>query len=331
MAPTTEVRHVIVKLQSGEEVKIPYWEIDSGADGPVLFVLSNQHGNEVNGSEAIRRFVEIAKTKLRKGKVFAMPFANILALRKRRPHTNLGPEQPYGDDQGHNMNRTWPGKADGNDTERMSYAIWEGVARHATHIVDLHSWSRFSATGGITKADRPEVRALAEVAAIRFVHVSKPSGKPVPTITGYKNSLGGACYTIELTTQYAVVEHEVERGRRAVLNIAKHLGMIAGKLEGRNEPVIFLDKAKETKIIAETTGLFVEAGLATWDYVEKGQRLGHILNDETLETREIVAPVSGYLKEYGVRRPDCDVALPAQHPYASVGDLLVGIVEPETE
>ncbi|NOZ21879.1 MAG: hypothetical protein GXP25_12425 [Planctomycetes bacterium] len=329
MAPTTEVKHVIAKLENGDEVKIPYWEIDSGAEGPVLFVLSNQHGNEINGCEAIRRFVEIAKVELQKGKVFAMPSANILALRKRRPHINLGPEQPYGDDEGHNMNRTWPGKADGNDTERQSYAIWEGVAKHATHVIDLHSWSRFSATGGITKADRPEVRALADVAAIRFVHVRKPGGKADKTISAYTNGRGGACYTIELTTQYAIVEHEVERGRRAVLNIAKHLGMIDGELEGQDEPVIYLDKAKETEIEAETTGLFVEAGLATWDYVEKGQKLGHIMNDETLETHEIVAPVSGYLKEYGIRRPNCDVALPAQHPYASVGDLIASIVEPD--
>jgi hypothetical protein len=191
---------------------------------------------------------------------------------------------------------------------------YEGVAKHATHVVDLHSWSRFSATGGIIKDERPDIRALADVSAIRFVHVSKPGGKAVNTITAYKNRLGAACYTIELTTQYTVVEHEVRRGTRAVLNIAKHLGMIEGELEGKDEPVIFLDKAKETAIKAERAGLFVEAGLATWDYVEKGQKLGHILNDETLEVEEIFAPVSGYLKEYGVRRPDCDVALPAQHP-----------------
>ena len=44
------------------------------------------------------------------------------------------------------------------------------------------------------------------------------------------------------------------------------------------------------------TGLLAKnPALHTSDWVEEGARLGHIFSDETLETREVLAPASGYL------------------------------------
>jgi predicted deacylase len=328
--PQTGVNYATAELTSGESVRIPYWQISSDSDGPKFLVLSCQHGNEVNGSEAIRRFVQIAQQELKCGIIFAVPFANILAMRKRRPHISLGPEQPYSDDQGHNMNRTWPGKVDGNDTERLAYAINEAVAKQATHVLDFHSWARFSATGAIVRKAYPPSRELADVSAIRFIHVSAtPTREPqYTTIGGLFSRTGRAGFTIELTGQYVIAELEVQRGVRAATNVAKPLGMLDGELEGLDEPSFYLDEVDMTTVKAPGSGLFVEGGFATWDYVERGQFLGHLLNDETLATIEIVAPVSGYLRVYGAGRANCDVALPAQHPYASAGELLATIVSP---
>jgi predicted deacylase len=329
--PQTEVKYAVAKLASGESVRIPYWRISSARDGPKFLVLSCQHGNEINGSEAIRRFVQIAQQELKCGVIFAVPFANILAMRKRRPHINLGPEQPYADDQGHNMNRTWPGKADGNNTERLSYAINEAVAKYATHVLDFHSWARFSATGAIVRKSYPPSKALADISAIRFIHVAAiPKQEPqYTTIGGLFSQTGRAGFTIELTGQYVITELEVQRGVRAATNVAKHLGMLDGELEGLDEPSFYLDEVEMTTVKAPCNGLFVEReGLATWDYVESGQLLGHLVNDETLETLDIIAPVSGYLRAYGACRANCDVALPAQHPYAGAGEFLATIASP---
>ena len=328
--PSIDIKYAVAGLTSGERVRIPYWQVDSNVDGPAFMVLSCQHGNEVNGSEAIRRFVEIARNELQSGTIFAVPFANILALHERRPHVNMGPEQPYGDDRGHNMNRTWPGKAGGNDTQRLSYAINEAVAQHATHVLDFHSWARFSATGAIVRKAYPPSKALADVSAIRFIHVS-PIPKEEPeftTIGGHFSRTGRAGFTIELTGQYVIAEREVQRGVRAATNVAKSLGIFDGKLEGIDEPSFYLDEVDITDVKAPCNGLFVESGLSPWDYVSAGQRLGHLLNDETLDTVEILAPVSGYLRTYGACRAHCDVALHAQHPYAEVGEFLAAIATP---
>jgi hypothetical protein len=87
------------------------------------------------------------------------------------------------------------------------------------------------------------------------------------------------------------------------------------------------EERRQHDLVAPCSGLFVEAGLETSDHVVEGQSLGHIIRDDTLKTEEIVSPVDGWLWAYGCRRPDCDVALPPQHPYAEEGDNLATVVE----
>jgi N-alpha-acetyl-L-2,4-diaminobutyrate deacetylase len=333
MAEVT-VSHTTAHTIAFGEVDIPYWEVTSGRDGPVLLITATQHGNEVQGPEVIRRFVLIAGQHLQKGQVIAVPFCNRPALWKRRHHISSGPERPYGDDDGHNMNRTWPGRADGNDTERMSYAIYQAVGDRATHCIDIHSWERFGATACLPRRDRPRSMELARVSALPFAMPSAGSGasetKPdAPCQIGaYFNDSGRASLTFELSGQYVVIEKEVRRGLRCCLNIARFLGMLPGEPEGLDEPMVWMDTATVVSVEAPSDGLFVEAGLETCDWVQEGQLLGHILSDADLSTLEVRAPISGRLSAYGCRRDNSDVALPAMHPYASKGDRLATIAAP---
>lgn len=327
--PHLTVKHAAAVLTDGSEVRIPYWHLAAEQDGPVFLLTCAQHGNEVNGAESIRRFIRVAETNLERGQVYAVPMVNLVAVRMRRPHISSAPEKPYGDDEGHNMNRVWPGDPEGNDTERIAHAIHDACAREATHCLDFHSWSRFGATGCIFRTDAPGSVGMARVSAIRFLH-PRPRPEPMAApcqIGALFNNTGRAAVTIELATQYTIVQHEVQRGVRAALNIARWLEMLPGEPEGLDEPQIDLDQANVVTLKAPRSGLFVEAGWATWDRVEAGDLLGHILSDENLETIEILAPVSGFLQTYGSHRQHCDVALPAQHPYTEAGETVAAIAE----
>ena len=332
--PEVQVKHLTANLAEYGDVDIPYWEVIGGAEGPVLLITAAQHGNEVQGCEVIRRLVLIAGQHLENGTILAVPFCNKPALWKRRHHISSAPESPYGDDDGHNMNRTWPGNPEGNDTERLSHAIYEGLGAQATHNLDIHCWARFTAMAGLPREDRPDSLELARVSALPFVSPQPGRGgtrtepKAPCTIGAYFNDSGRASLTIELSGQYVVVEKEVRRGLRCALNIARFLGMLPGELEGLDEPTVWLDQATIVEVEAPGDGLFVQAGLETCDWVEEGQHLGHLLSDEDLSTTPILAPIGGRLRSYGCSRPDCDVALPAMHPYASKGDRLAAIAAP---
>lgn len=50
------------------------------------------------------------------------------------------------------------------------------------------------------------------------------------------------------------------------------------------------------------------------DLVEGDQILGHIINEKDLNTIPVIAPITGYLWQFGICHSGCDACLPAQHP-----------------
>lgn len=315
-------------------VRIPYWRIDSGVEGPRLLITCAQHGNEVQGAEAVRRFLPLAAEGLKCGRVDIVPFANRPALWNRRPHISSTPERPYGDDAGHNMNRTWPGNPEGNDTERLSAAIYQAVGEEATHCLDIHCWARFTGPASLPRKDRPQSMELARICAIPFATprstgTSAPASTP-RTIGALFNDTDRVALTIELSGQYVIYEREVRWGLRAILNLVRFLGMMEGDIEPHEHPIVWTDQAERATVKAPVNGLFgpVE-GLATAVPVREGQLLGTLLSDEDLSITEVRAPIDGFLYAYGCFRPDCDVSLAAQHPYASRGDQLAVILRPK--
>ena len=322
MAAKVKVRRIGAKVSPRKTVTVPAWVAESGKPGPTLLLTAAQHGNEVQGSEAIRRFIEIARRGLAAGKVIAVPFANIPALRERRPHIRMAPEQPYADHRGHNMNRTWPGSGR-NETARLSRAIYDAFGEEATHCLDLHCWERRVAPAVLLR-DVPGARELARKLGHRFVHVSRPDAKS-HTIAAHFCRTGRLGVTYEFSGQYVVREAEVLRGLRVVKNMARAIGLLRGRLEKGEPPVLFSDECATREVASPATGLFVESGLAPLEKVRRGQKLGHILSEGDLGCREVVAPVSGYLGHYGAMRPDADVALPDQHPYVERGERLAVI------
>ncbi|MEN6304372.1 MAG: succinylglutamate desuccinylase/aspartoacylase family protein [Armatimonadia bacterium] len=331
--PTPTLAFANATLTDGSPCSVPYWHLDSGRPGEVFMVLAEQHGNEVQGCEVIRRFRGVCEAGLVRGQVYLIPFANPLALRHRRSHVTLGPEQPYGEADGQNMNLTWPGDPEGKDTSRVSHALWQAIGRRCTRCLDLHSWSRFTATCTLSRDDVPEALEMAMATSIRFVQ-GRPRPNPAPgqpsLVSVQFNNNGLAATCIELAPQWVIREKEVAQGLRAATNIAKLLGMLEGEIEPLEGPVVKFSQQNMAdrvhKLCAPCSGLFVENGLETSDYVEEGQKLGHIISDETLATVEILSPTSGYLWEYGCHRTNCDVALPDMHPYASAGDPLASVM-----
>ncbi len=318
------VRTTTAHLRRGKTVTIPAWIADSGRKGPCLLATAAQHGNELQGIETIRRFVELARRKWFCGRIIAIPFGNLPAIRHRRPHISLGPEQMYADDRGHNMNRTWPGKKNGNDTERVSYAIYRAFGEEATHALDLHTWEG-SFAPGVLIADTPELREIAAKLGCRFVH---PSFGKTCTLSGHFCATGRTGITYEFCRQYEVDEEQVRYGLRVVTNYAKVIGLMKGRLEKGDVPVVFSDRHTAFPVHVPRGGLFVKADLRLGQRIKKGAVLGHILSDKDLSCREVCSPGGGYLRQHGVARPDCDVALPGRHPYVEKGEKIASVWEP---
>lgn len=174
---------------------------------------------------------------------------------------------------------------------------------------------------------------MARLTAVRFADPRTPDPKlkklPVMTytLTSWFLATDRCAVCIELSGQYMVVEREIRRGLRAVLNVSKSLGLFRGRPAGLGEPMVWLDEARKTEIKAPHSGLFGGEHLATSDAVVKGQALGVLTSDRHLRTTEVTSPADGFLWKYGSQRKHCDVALPSLHPFADRGDLLAVVVE----
>ncbi|MBD3292374.1 MAG: hypothetical protein GF393_05585, partial [Armatimonadia bacterium] len=147
MSAGMTLRHVETALTDGETLRTPWWEIDSGAEGPTLMVIAAQHGNEVQGTEVIRRFAAICAQEMISGRALLVPFGNLPAIRHRRNSIMIGPEEKHTDlHREYNMNGQWPGDPQGHDIQRLAHDLYEQLVTQATHVVDLHCWNRFWAT-----------------------------------------------------------------------------------------------------------------------------------------------------------------------------------------
>ncbi len=321
MAVKLKTRRIKAELRGGKEVVIPAWVLDSNKPVPRMLITAAQHGNEVQGTEAIRRFVEIARERMRCGKIFAVPMVNLPAIRQRRPHINMKPEQSYGDDKGHNMNRWWPGKKRGNDTARIPYAIYQAFGEEATHALDLHCWNAHNAAAVLIR-DAPGLRELATKLGHRFVHVCGPSNF---TLGGYFCATGRVGVTFEFSGQYTMIEWEIQRGLRMMTNYAKAIGLWPGRLAKGDSPVLFSDECQTVMVAAPCNGMFVPADRRQCDLIDKGERIGLVISDTNLKLTEIRSPHSGYLRAFGVVRPDCDVAMPGHHPYVEKGEQVAQV------
>ena len=114
------------RLMPGTAVSPAVHVLDSGRPGPVVLIVGGIHGDEPAGIEAAR---QLTAEKPLHGKRIVIAQAN-------RPAAEAGLRTPaYLQD----LNRSFPGRKTGTDTERLAASIMAVVARYRPDIViDLH-------------------------------------------------------------------------------------------------------------------------------------------------------------------------------------------------
>jgi predicted deacylase len=334
------VENATATLADGSVFSTPFWRVESGREGPSLLLIAAQHGNEVQGAEVAGRFRELCARRLVSGNVWLVPMANLQAIRKRRHSVDLGPEQPGTLSKGHNMQQTWPGNPEGNDTERISYSLYQSVLRHCTHAVDMHCWNHFYGTETLTVNNHELSRSMGEVTTSRFISFAEEDLTKVkkPRVVQLFRQKGQGAIEMELSGQFQMKERPIQTGLSSMINIAILLGMIKGEplaIEGKKavRNTSKTGNINSYDIMAPSAGIFMTAlrgksseTLIPEDYVREGALLGHIIRESDLASIPVTAPVSGYLWQYGTCHPDCDASLPAQHPYVASGDRVAVIL-----
>jgi predicted deacylase len=230
--------HIRVPLPDGEHVDVACWVIQGRAGrgqahaaGPVLYVHSTQHGNEISGVEVVRRVATAIDPRRLRGTVIAVPVANPLAFHWRRHHYLQGPEEAYQGRPELDVDHFWPGDPEGTHVQRLAHALWHQAVQHATHVLDMHTWNRWQAAATTVRARHAPSLALARAFGLWVQARPEPAAGdegPTGSITGIAIRHGKAACAPNFTGQWDIYEPEVRRGVAGLRNVLRHLGMLPG-------------------------------------------------------------------------------------------------------
>lgn len=104
-----------------------------GGNGPTALVLAGNHGDEFPGQVAIRKLMQSVTPEQVPGRLILIPHLNLPAVHSS---TRLSPLD------GKNMNRVFPGKADGTVTEMIAHYLTTVLFPLADIVIDIHTGGR---------------------------------------------------------------------------------------------------------------------------------------------------------------------------------------------
>ncbi len=192
---------------------------------------------------------QIDPQKLR-GTVVAVPVLNVEAF-------TAGLRGDPLDTFSHDMNRLYPGKADGYPTERVAAAHWAAMKDHCDLQIAIHSGGEHSYLAHmIFAADNPPSLELAGAMGPNWTLVFRSGtggGNPSSQVAalgkgGITVELGGNCRT--LTKDFHDIANDLSAG---YLNVMRHYQMIDGE-------AAYVDNWRmgyQIALLAPATGMYV--------------------------------------------------------------------------
>ena len=282
---------------------VPVSVFHGARPGPVLALTAGVHGFEFVPILAAQRLLARIDPATLQGTVVLVRIAHVEAFEQRVPYVN-----PF---DRKNLNRMFPGKADGTQAERIAWAITTEVIRRSDLHVELHGgdgaeWMEAFAGpygGPLAEAEYAQSRAMALAFGIR--NVIKYEMKTQAQVDNGRSlnrqavADGKPTVLVEIGQNGQRDEASIAALTSGLENVLKTLTMSAGTPSPpRADTRWFGDSAEAS---ATTTGIFTPVS-TTGRAVKKGDLIGTVTDYAGTEIERIVSPVDGYLM-YGLAGP----------------------------
>jgi len=109
---------------------IPVVVVNGAKPGKTIALVSGAHGTEYTSIIAIEKLIATLDPTQVTGIVILVPLVNIASFEQKVPHFNPTDNK--------SMNRFYPGKADGTQTERASFLITKQIIDRCDFLIDYH-------------------------------------------------------------------------------------------------------------------------------------------------------------------------------------------------
>src|SRR5216684_1673896 len=280
-----------VPAGSDAATEIPVVVVQGSKPGPVLALVSGAHGTEYASVIAIEKLIQTIDPSQITGTVILVPLVNIQSFLQKVPHVN-----PV---DGKSMNRFYPGKADGTQTERASLLITRQVVERSDYLIDYHGgdldeslrpYSYWPRSGN----EKHDAVTRDMVLAFGLEHIIIWSDRPKdPNASRYldntANTRGKPAIAVEAGYSGKVETDDVHALVAGTFSVMRYLKMLPGSATMVEHPVWF---GKIDTVTSEQPGIFyplVQRGT----YVELGMKIGYVTDYFGKIVFEAHAPAAG--------------------------------------
>lgn len=295
----------VAPTADGTRISIPVTAVVGEAEGPRVACVAGVHGDEYEGITALLELAEELDPADLAGTLVAVPVANPPAF---RAGTRVNPVD------GVDMNRIFPGDADGTVTERLAHGLFFDVVDGVDFLATLHGhtgdsltvpYVEYPSASPVTAGSEAAARAFGAgyVDATDWHEGLLPAAASRAGVPAIEPEVGGMGAT--LPDRRALY-------KRGVRNVLAHLGVLA---HGSGPDVDDPTEIGRHKLYAPSGGV-LRWSVEIDEPIEAGDRLAAIVDYWGRELGAVTSPADGLL---GVQR---------QRASVNPGDLVAMTFEP---
>ncbi|MFT5328539.1 MAG: putative deacylase [Planctomycetaceae bacterium] len=273
-----DVTLAVSESYSGMNVEIPLRIQRAVEPGPVVFVTAALHGDEINGTGAVRTLAQDESFQLLRGAVILVPVLNILAFDR---HSRYLPDR-------RDLNRCFPGSTTGTLAGRMARTLFDEIVMRSDYGIDLH-------TAAVRRTNYPNVRGdMGEESTRRLAEAFGSEviidGKG-PKGAFRREACRAGCPTIILEggEVWKVEPTIVDTTVKGIKNVLRDLEMLDGELERPDYQVVL----ERTSWVRAERGGFLQFHVQPGEVVEKGQPIATNTNLLGQDPNQLVSPFDG--------------------------------------
>jgi predicted deacylase len=283
----------VTMLPGNRPLDIPVIVINGAQPGPVIWVDGAIHGDEPEGTLCCHLLDAALDPAQMRGSVVLVPVLNVPAFEAAQRGNPL-------DTFSYDLNRIYPGRADGYLTERLAHVHAGWLREVATFEISLHSGGAHSyLSETIFATTEPAAIELAKAMGAGWGLILKsflPKGSP-PAVM-YEAGKHGI--TVELGGRSATSPEAFLRASRTladgILNLMRYYSVIPGDYVAAARYQTGIQHA----LLAPTSGMFLaEPTLKFQAAMKKGDLIARIVDVYGDVQAEVRAPVDGLI--FGLR------------------------------
>lgn len=142
MGERKNVQIEFASLYDYTPLAIPVEVVRGNQPGPTMFISGAIHGDEINGTEIIKRVLKKSALKQIRGSLIAIPVVNVFGFNTKSRYL---PDR-------RDLNRCFPGSRNGSLAARLASIFMREIVNKSNYGIDLH-------TAAIHRSNLPQIRA----------------------------------------------------------------------------------------------------------------------------------------------------------------------------